>query len=104
MNLLEELKTGIVCGDGAIGTLLLDRRVAVDRCLEELSVSEPDRVRAVHEEYIAAGARLIETNTFGANAMRLARFGFENRVTEINRAAVRIALQAALLKIASTDG
>jgi len=95
MNLLEELRTRVVCGDGAIGTLLLDRGVAVDRCLEELCVSEPDRVRAIHEEYITAGARLIETNTFGANAVRLARFGFEERAAEINKAAVRIALESA---------
>jgi len=95
MELLEELESGIVCGDGAMGTLLLDRGVAVDHCLEELCVSEPDRIRAIHEEYIAAGARVIETNTFGANAVRLARFGFENRVVEINKAAARIAREAA---------
>jgi methionine synthase / methylenetetrahydrofolate reductase(NADPH) len=95
MNLLDELETQLVCGDGAMGTLLLDRGVPVDRCLEELCVSEPDRVRAIHEEYIAAGARVIETNTFGANAVRLQRFGFEDRVAEINQAAARIALEGA---------
>jgi methionine synthase I (cobalamin-dependent)/5,10-methylenetetrahydrofolate reductase len=96
MDLLEELQLRIVCGDGAMGTLLLDRGVPVDRCLEELCVSEPDRIRAIHDEYVAAGARVIETNTFGANAVRLARFGFEHRVAEINKAAVRIAQKAAL--------
>lgn len=95
MNLIEELETGIVCGDGAMGTLLLDRGLAVDHCLEELCVSEPDRIRQIHEEYIAAGARVIETNTFGANAVRLSRFGFENRVVEINKAAARMAKKAA---------
>jgi methionine synthase I (cobalamin-dependent)/5,10-methylenetetrahydrofolate reductase len=95
MNLLEELDGRVVCGDGAMGTLLLDRGVPVDRCLEELCVSRPDRVEAIHREYIAAGARVIETNTFGANAVRLARFGFENRVREINHAAARVALKAA---------
>jgi methionine synthase / methylenetetrahydrofolate reductase(NADPH) len=95
MDLLEELEARIVCGDGAMGTLLLDRGVPVDRCLEELCVSEPERIRAIHEEYVAAGARVIETNTFGANAVRLSRFGFENRVAEINESAVRIARQAA---------
>jgi homocysteine S-methyltransferase len=95
MDLLEELQLRIVCGDGAMGTLLLDRGVPVDRCLEELCVSEPDRIRAIHHEYVAAGARVIETNTFGANAVRLARFGFEHRVVEINQAAVRIAQKAA---------
>ena len=67
----------------------------VDRCLEELCASEPDRIRAIHDEYVAAGARVIETNTFGANAVRLARFGFEDRIAEINKAAVRIAQKAA---------
>jgi homocysteine S-methyltransferase len=95
MDLLEELQLRIVCGDGAMGTLLLDRGVPVDRCLEELCVSEPDRIRAIHDEYVVAGARVIETNTFGANAVRLARFGFEHRVVEINKAAVRIAQKAA---------
>ena len=95
MDLLEQLKERIVCGDGAMGTLLLDRGLPVDHCLEDLCVSAPDRVRAIHEEYIAAGARVIETNTFGANAVRLERFGFEARVAEINQAAARIALQAA---------
>ncbi|MEY2546928.1 MAG: methionine synthase / methylenetetrahydrofolate reductase [Verrucomicrobiota bacterium] len=95
MNLLEELESRVVCGDGAMGTLLLDRGLPVDRCLEELCISEPHRIRAIHEEYIAAGARVIETNTFGANAVRLARFGFENRVGEINKAAVKLARDAA---------
>ena len=80
MDLLAELGERLVCGDGAMGTLLLDRGVPVDRCLEELCVSDPNRIRAVHEEYVAAGARVIETNTFGANAVRLARFGLEDRV------------------------
>jgi len=95
MDLLEELQLRIVCGDGAMGTLLLDRGVPVDRCLEELCVSEPGRICAIHNEYVAAGARVIETNTFGANAVRLARFGFEHRVVEINKAAVQIAQTAA---------
>src|SRR5438309_78950 len=95
MNLLAELEERLVCGDGAMGTLLLDRGVPVDRCLEELCVSDPDRIRAIHEEYVAAGARVIETNTFGANAIRLARFGLDNRVREINKAAVSLAKKAA---------
>lgn len=95
MDLLAELEERVVCGDGAMGTLLLDRGVPVDRCLEELCVSDGEKVRRIHEEYIAAGARVIETNTFGANAVRLSRFGFEERATEINRAAARLASDAA---------
>jgi methionine synthase I (cobalamin-dependent) len=93
MDLLEELESRIVCGDGAMGTLLLDR-CAVDRCQEELCVSEPARIRAIHDEYIGAGARVIGTNTFGVNAVRRAPFGFQNRVVEINEAAARIAKDA----------
>ena len=74
VDLLDELQTRLVCGDGAVGTLLLDRGVPLERCFEELAVSEPALMRAIHEEYIAAGARVIETNTFGANAVRLERF------------------------------
>jgi methionine synthase / methylenetetrahydrofolate reductase(NADPH) len=95
MDLLGELEERVMCGDGAMGTQLQDRGVPVDRCLEELCISEPERIRAIHDEYIAAGARVIETNTFGANAVRLSRFGLENRVEEINRAAAGLARRAA---------
>jgi methionine synthase I (cobalamin-dependent) len=68
--------------------------VPIERCFEELCVSEPERIQKIHESYIAAGARVIETNTFGANAVRLERFGMERRVSEINRAAVAVAKSA----------
>jgi len=95
MNLLDELQEHVVCGDGAMGTLLLDQGLPTESCLEEVCVSDPDRVRAIHRDYIAAGARVIETNTFGANAARLSRFGFENRVSEFNRAAAKLAKETA---------
>jgi methionine synthase I (cobalamin-dependent) len=95
MNLVDELETRVVCGDGAIGTLLLNDGVPMDRCLEELCVSEPARIRKIHEDYIAAGAQVIKTNTFGANRVRLRRFRMENRVREINQAAVAVAKSAA---------
>ncbi|MDQ6626443.1 MAG: bifunctional homocysteine S-methyltransferase/methylenetetrahydrofolate reductase [Verrucomicrobiota bacterium] len=95
MDLLDELQTRLVCGDGAIGTLLLESGVPLERCFEELCLSEPERVRSFHEQYIAAGARVIETNTFGANAVRLERFGFEAQVAEINATAARLARAAA---------
>jgi methionine synthase / methylenetetrahydrofolate reductase(NADPH) len=95
MNLLKELQERLVCGDGAMGTLLLDQGLPVESCLEEISVTDPDRVQRIHEDYIAAGARVIETNTFGANGARLARFGFENRVREFNQAAAKLAKNAA---------
>ena len=95
MDFLEELQTHALCGDGAMGTLLLAGGIPLERCFEELCVSEPDRIRRIHEEYIGAGARVIETNTFGANAVRLERFGMEGRVAEINRAGVEVAKKAA---------
>ncbi len=95
MNLLDEFQEHVVCGDGAMGTLLLDQGLPMESCLEEVCVSDPDRVRAIHRDYVAAGARVIETNTFGANAVRLSRFGFENRVSEINHAAAKLAKETA---------
>ncbi|MDP9098511.1 MAG: homocysteine S-methyltransferase family protein [Verrucomicrobiota bacterium] len=95
MDLLDELKTRVVCGDGAMGTLLLADGVPIGRCFEELCVSEPERIGKIHQAYIAAGARVIKTNTFGANALRLERFGMEGRVSELNRAAVAVAKDAA---------
>jgi methionine synthase / methylenetetrahydrofolate reductase(NADPH) len=95
MDLLDELERRVVCGDGAVGTLLLNAGVPIERCFEELCISEPGPIQKMHEDYIAAGARVIETNTFGANAVRLERFGLEARVSEINRAAVAVAKSAA---------
>ncbi|HVF73279.1 MAG TPA: homocysteine S-methyltransferase family protein [Chthoniobacterales bacterium] len=95
MDFLDEAETGILCGDGAMGTLLLDAGFALDDCLEALCLSDPAQIRRVHDRYIAAGARVIETNTFGANAVRLARFGLEHQVAEINRAGAAIARDAA---------
>lgn len=91
MDFLDELQHRILPGDGAMGTELLAAGAAPDCCLEELCVSQPDLVRGLHERYVAAGARVIETNTFGANAVRLARFGCEGRVNEINWTAAQLA-------------
>ncbi len=84
----------VLC-DGAMGTTLYDRGVFINRCYDELNLSEPDLVRGVHEEYLQAGAELIETNTFGANRFRLHRFGLSAKVEAINRAGVQLAREAA---------
>ncbi|HLF71981.1 MAG TPA: homocysteine S-methyltransferase family protein, partial [Dehalococcoidia bacterium] len=83
----------LVC-DGAMGTMLQAAGVSLDLSLPELSVSRPELVKAIHGAYIAAGAEIIETNTFGACRTRLSRYGLEGRVAEINVAAVRIARAA----------
>jgi methionine synthase I (cobalamin-dependent) len=95
MDLLDDLQSRVLCGDGAIGTLLLEAGIPLESCFEELCVTEPDRIETIHQQYIDAGARVIETNTFGANAVRLERFGLEGRVAEINRAAAQIAAKTA---------
>jgi len=56
MDFLDELQAGVLCGDGAIGTLLLEEGIPLERCFEELCLSEPDRIRTIHEQYIGAGA------------------------------------------------
>jgi homocysteine S-methyltransferase len=95
MDFLDELQDRIIPGDGAMGTLLMERGVPLERCFEELCVSAPDTIRGVHRDYIAAGARVIETNSFGANAVRLARHGLEHRVSELNWAAAQLARECA---------
>ncbi|MED5042114.1 bifunctional homocysteine S-methyltransferase/methylenetetrahydrofolate reductase [Geobacillus stearothermophilus] len=93
MGLLDELKERILIADGAMGTLLYSH--GIDRCFEELNLSNPDEIVHIHEAYIAAGADVIQTNTYGANYVKLARYGLEDEVPAINRAAVRLARQAA---------
>jgi homocysteine S-methyltransferase len=83
----------VLC-DGAMGTSLYARGVFINRCFDELNLSQPELVRSVHEDYLQAGAEIIETNTFGANALRLQRYGLRDKVAEINRAGVNIARQA----------
>jgi methionine synthase I (cobalamin-dependent)/5,10-methylenetetrahydrofolate reductase len=81
--------------DGGMGTMLYSRGVFINRCYDELSLTSPDLVRGVHEEYVAAGAELLETNTFGANPVKLERHGLEGRVVEINARAAELAREAA---------
>ena len=93
-SLFDSLKESVLCGDGAMGTLLAERGVPSGSCFEELCVSQPDLVNGIHREYLNAGARIITTNSFGANAMKLASFGHESRVAEINLHAASIARMA----------
>ena len=81
--------------DGAMGTALYAKGVFINRCYDELNLSLPALVRDVHQEYIRAGAEILETNTFGANRKRLGAFGFAEKVRLINQGGVRIAREAA---------
>jgi methionine synthase / methylenetetrahydrofolate reductase(NADPH) len=80
--------------DGAMGTVLNARGVYINRCYDELNLSDPGMILSVHEEYLQAGAEILETNTFGANRFRLSRHGLGGKVREINAAGVRLARQA----------
>ena len=86
---------GIYVFDGAMGTRLYDKGIYINRSYDELNLTNPDLVREVHEEYIAAGADIIETNTFGATRHKLKPYGLENKIREINVAAADIAREAA---------
>lgn len=94
-NLLDALEDRILIGDGATGTYLYSLGVGSDHCLEEANLQQPELVTRVYEEYIGAGAHIIETNSFGANKFRLSRFGLEDKVNEINWRAARLAVDAA---------
>ena len=83
----------VLC-DGAMGTMFYGGGVFINRCYDELNVSQPELVRGTHVEYLQAGARIIETNTFGANSVRLERYGMADRVREINLAGVRLARES----------
>lgn len=95
MSFLDELRGGVLCGDGAMGTMLLDAGLPLDGCLELANLQRPELVTDLHAQYAVAGARILTTNSFGANAVRLARHGLEGRVAELNTAAVRLARQHA---------
>ncbi|HSY36089.1 MAG TPA: bifunctional homocysteine S-methyltransferase/methylenetetrahydrofolate reductase [Acidobacteriaceae bacterium] len=82
----------VLC-DGAMGTMLYSCGVFINRCYDELNVTQAETVRSVHQQYLQAGAQIIETNTFGANSYRLERFGLRDKVSEFNRAGAAIARQ-----------
>src|SRR6185503_19671739 len=93
-TLLQRLAEGPMLADGAMGTLLHERGVSFDHCFDELNLSKPSLVESIHRDYLAAGAQILETNTFGANAARLEAHGLEDKVRLIARQGVKIARSA----------
>jgi len=85
----------IVIFDGAMGTMLYSKGVFINQCYDELNVRAPDMVRDVHKQYVAAGAEVIETNSFGANRLKLTQHGLQDQVHELNRSAAVLAREAA---------
>ncbi len=94
-DLLARLKQAPVLCDGAMGTLLYAKGIFINRSYDELNLSQPELIRAIHHEYLQAGAEIIETNTFGANSFRLARHSLADRVRDMNLAGARLAREAA---------
>ncbi|OGB90135.1 hypothetical protein A2625_04925 [candidate division WOR-1 bacterium RIFCSPHIGHO2_01_FULL_53_15] len=94
MSFLEEISKKILVMDGAMGTQLMDRGVRPEDCFDAVNIKKPEIVLAVHKAYVEAGADIIETNTFGANRIKLLDYGFEKKVHEINVAAAQLARKA----------
>src|SRR5262245_39886251 len=94
-SLADAIAAGPLLVDGAMGSLLYERGVLHTRSYDELNLSQPEIIRTAHRDYVHAGADVIETNTFGANRLRLARHGLVEQAAAINRAAVELARSAA---------
>ena len=94
-DFLTRLREGPVLCDGAMGTLLYGKGIFINRCYDELNLSQPDLIRSIHAEYLQAGAEVVETNTFGANSFRLARHGLLEHLRDINIAGASLARAAA---------
>jgi methionine synthase / methylenetetrahydrofolate reductase(NADPH) len=92
---LEALDERVLICDGAMGTLLYAQGVFINRCFDSLNLTDPDRVTAVHRDYVQSGADVLETNTFGANRIKLRAFGLADKLAEINGAGARLARAAA---------
>ena len=92
---MERLSSGeILLFDGAMGTMLYDKGIFLNRCFDEINLTGPELVSGIHREYLKAGADVLTTNTFGATAPRLAKYGFEGSLPQINRQGVALARQA----------
>ena len=92
-ELIADGRTHVV--DGAMGTMLYQKGVFLNVCYDELALRQPDLIRDIHREYVRAGAEILETNTFGANPVKLAHYGLAAETVAINRAAAQLARDAA---------
>src|SRR5262245_32893204 len=92
---LEALEERVLVCDGAMGTMLYAKGIFINKSFDALNVTQPDLVAEVHQEYVRAGADIVETNTFGANRIKLGTFGIADRLHAINEQGARIARHAA---------
>ena len=101
-SFLKTVHERVVIYDGAMGSLIQDMSPSLEdfwgkeNCSEVLNLSRPEMIREIHRQYLHAGADVVETNTFGATNIVLGEFGLQDRVVEINHAAVKLAREAAL--------
>lgn len=91
---IDRLQEGVLLADGAMGTMLYAKGISYERCFDEVNLSNPALVEEIHRSYLAAGAELIETNSFGANRFKLAEHGLEDKVRLINLQAAKVARAA----------
>src|SRR6202142_862618 len=94
-GLISRLQKGAVLCDGAMGTFLYSKGIFINRCYDELNVSQPDLIRNIHQDYLKAGADVIERNTIGANSFRLSKNGCGDKLGDVNRQGARLAREAA---------
>ncbi|MDP8205281.1 MAG: bifunctional homocysteine S-methyltransferase/methylenetetrahydrofolate reductase [Candidatus Electryonea clarkiae] len=94
-SFLKKLETGVFLGDGAMGTQLYERGVYVNRNYDDLNLSDSHLIKAIHRDYIQAGANIIETNTFGANPYKLGKHGLADKTFDINKTGAEIAFRCA---------
>src|SRR5690349_1455546 len=92
---LDALDDRVLVCDGAMGTMLYAKGVFINKSFDALNLTQPDLVAEVHEEYVRAGADIVETNTFGANRIKLGSFGVAEELRVINEAGARLARRAA---------
>ncbi len=92
---VEEIKENVIVADGAMGTMLYARGMFINRCYDELNLTDAETIQSIHAEYIQAGAGLVETNTFGANPIKLQAHGLAERTEEINLRGAELAREAA---------